>query len=124
MPLFVKEGSILPVGPALQYTGERRADTIRLYVYTGRNSDFSLYEDENTNYQYEKGAFSNIPFHWDETAQTLRIGQREGKFPGMLQQRHFLVIFVGKNTPAGPDTGNKNGKMITYNGTATTVRAI
>lgn len=124
MPLFVKEGAILPVGPALQYTGERRADTIRLYVYTGRDGDFSLYEDENTNYQYEKGAFSNIPFHWDETAQTLRIGQRKGKFPGMLQQRHFLVIFVGKNMPAGPDTGNQSGKMITYNGTATMVRAI
>ncbi|WP_089895922.1 glycoside hydrolase family 31 protein [Chitinophaga arvensicola] len=124
MPLYVKEGAILPVGPALQYTSERPADTIHLYVYTGKDGEFTLYEDENTNYQYEKGAFSNIPFRWNEATQTLQIGQREGSFPGMLQQRHFLVTFVGKRKEAGPDISDKTGKMITYNGIATTVRAI
>ncbi|HEY9261160.1 TIM-barrel domain-containing protein [Chitinophaga sp.] len=124
MPLYVKEGAILPVGPALQYTNERKADTIQLYVYTGKDGDFSLYEDENNNYQYEKGAYSNISFHWDEAAQTLSIGKRAGSFPDMLQQRYFRVTFVGKQTPAGPDISNKTGKMITYNGIAKTVRAI
>lgn len=124
MPLYVKEGAILPVGPAQQYTSERKADTIQLYVYTGKDGEFTLYEDENNNYQYEKGAFSNISFKWNEAAQTLTIGQREGRFPGMLQQRYFLVTFVGKENAAGPDTSNKTGKMITYNGIAKTVRAI
>jgi alpha-D-xyloside xylohydrolase len=83
-----------------------------------------LYEDENNNYQYEKGAFSNISFKWNEAAKTLTIGQREGRFPGMLQQRYFLVTFVGKQNAAGPDINNKKGEMITYNGIAKTVRAI
>jgi alpha-D-xyloside xylohydrolase len=124
MPLYIKEGAILPVGAALQYTSERKADTIQLYVYTGKNGEFNLYEDENNNYQYEKGAFSNISFKWNEAAKTLTIGQREGRFPGMLQQRYFLVTFVGKQTAAGPDINNKKGEMITYNGIAKTVRAI
>ncbi|NLR80726.1 TIM-barrel domain-containing protein [Chitinophaga eiseniae] len=124
MPLYVKEGAILPVGPALQYTSERAADTIRLYVYTGKDGAFTLYEDENNNYQYEKGAYSQISFQWDEAAQTLRIGQREGSFPGMLQQRYFDVVFVSKQQPGGPDHQHIAGKMITYNGIAKTVRAL
>ncbi|PSL46180.1 alpha-D-xyloside xylohydrolase [Chitinophaga niastensis] len=123
MPLYVKEGAILPVGPALQYTDERKADTIQLYVYTGKDGEFTLYEDENTNYQYEKGVFSNITFRWNEAVQTLTIGRREGNFPGMLKQRYFRIIYIGKNKPVTPDVVTPAGEMTTYNGIAKTVRA-
>ncbi|CAL1517534.1 TIM-barrel domain-containing protein [Chitinophaga sp. MM2321] len=124
MPLYVKEGSILPVGPELQYTDERKADTIQLFVYTGKDASFTIYEDENTNYQYEKGAYSNIPVRWEEATKQLIIGQREGKFPGMLQQRYFRIIYVNRNKPASPDTLARIGETITYNGIEKTVRAL
>lgn len=111
MPLYVREGSILPFGPAIQYTGERPADTIRLHVYTGKDAAFSIYEDENTNYQYEKGRFCNIPIQWDESARTLTIGTQEGNFPGMLQKRWFRVIYINPG-----EATEKDGGWITYNG--------
>ncbi|PRY54258.1 alpha-D-xyloside xylohydrolase [Arcticibacter pallidicorallinus] len=94
MPLFVKEGSILTFGPELQYTSEKPADPIRLYVYTGRDASFNLYEDEGTNYNYERNAFSNIPISYNEKDKTLTIGQREGSFEGMLRNRTFEIFVV------------------------------
>src|SRR5690606_7900468 len=94
MPLFVKEGSILTFGPELQYTSEKPADPIRLYVYTGRDASFNLYEDEGTNYNYEMNAFSNIPISYNEKDKTLTIGQREGSFEGMLRNRTFEIFVV------------------------------
>jgi alpha-D-xyloside xylohydrolase len=123
MPLYVKAGSILPVGPVLQYAAERKPDTLDLYVYTGKDASFELYEDENTNYGYEKGAFSRIRFTWNESARKLEIGAREGSFPGMLQQRYFRVTFVDRQHPATPDQHVKS-EMTTYNGIAKTIRAI
>ncbi len=94
MPIFVKAGSILPFGPEIQYTDEKPADPIMLYVYAGDDAEFKLYEDENTNYNYEKGLFSIIPFKYDENNKTLTIGDRQGEFPGMLRQRTFKIIRV------------------------------
>lgn len=116
MPVFVKEGSILPFGPDLQYTGQHPADTITLYVYTGRDADFTLYEDEDTNYNYEKGAFSLIPLHYDETTRQLTIGRRAGSFPGMLHKRTFRVIFVTPTKAAPIDPQTKSTIHITYDG--------
>ncbi|HEV2480463.1 MAG TPA: TIM-barrel domain-containing protein [Puia sp.] len=116
MPVFVKAGSILPTGPGIQYTGERPADTITLYIYTGRNADFSLYEDDDTSYNYEKGSFTTIPLHYDETAGRLTIGQRQGHFPGMLRKRTFRVIFVSPGTPAAIDPQTRTAIGITYDG--------
>ncbi|HMH20853.1 MAG TPA: TIM-barrel domain-containing protein, partial [Puia sp.] len=99
MPVFVKEGSVIPFGPALQYTGERLADSITLVVYTGRDASFSLYEDEDTNYNYEKGAWSSIPVRYNESGRTLTIGKRTGEFPGMLRQRVFSIMWVTKDRP-------------------------
>ncbi|HSC40188.1 MAG TPA: DUF5110 domain-containing protein, partial [Chitinophagaceae bacterium] len=106
MPAFVKEGSILPLGPDLQYTDQRPADTITLYVYTGRDADFTLYEDEGTNYNYEKGRFATIPIHYNQAAGTLTIGRREGAFTGMLRKRTFRIACIGKTKalPIGGDT--------------------
>jgi alpha-D-xyloside xylohydrolase len=111
MPLYVKEGTILPLGPNIQYTEERPADTISLQVYTGRDGSFVLYEDENTNYAYEKGRFINIPVRWDESARTLTIGAQEGNFPGMLKKRYFRIEYIHPGK-----TKKENGGLITYNG--------
>lgn len=94
MPIFVKEGSILPFGPELQYTSEKPADPIRLYVYTGRDASFTLYEDEGTNYNYERKAYANIPIIYSEKDKTLTMGEREGSFNGMPGNRTFEIFVV------------------------------
>jgi alpha-D-xyloside xylohydrolase len=114
IPLFAKEGSIVPFGPDLQYTSERPADTIRLFVYRGKDASFQLYEDEGTNYQYEKGKFSFIRFDYRESTGTLTIQNREGSFPGMLDQRVFIIVPVSKQRGAGMDSSS--GKAVLYNG--------
>lgn len=120
LPLFVKAGSILPAGPRMEYTRELPADTLTLYVYTGADAQFTLYEDEGVNYGYERGAFSNIPLTYHEQAHTLTIGARTGQFPGMLQQRCFRVITISPRHPAGFDT-REAGTLVNYNGNATTI---
>lgn len=122
MPLMVKEGSILPFGPALQYTAEKKADTISLYVYTGKDASFKIYEDEDLNYNYEKGAFSNIPLNYSEATRQLTIGTREGSFPGMLNSRVFKIIWVSSSSPKGYEPERTSDKIILYSGKAVTVK--
>ena len=122
MPLFVREGAILPFGPALQYADEKPADPITLYVYTGKDGQFSLYEDENVNYNYEKGTFATIPLSWNEQAKTLTIGERKGTFPGLLASRTFNVVWVSKGKPAPVDFQRAADKTVTYSGQAVTVK--
>ncbi len=122
IPVFVKEGTILPLGPALQYTDQRPADTITLYVYKGRDADFTLYEDEGTNYNYEKGKFATIPFHYDEATGVLTIGHHEGGFTGMLHKRTFRVVSISR-TKALPIDGAANpAAILNYNGDQKTLR--
>lgn len=116
MPLFVKEGSILPSGPALQYTVEKKADTITLHVYTGKDAQFTLYEDEGTNYNYEKGAFSNITFSYTEANGTLTVGERKGSFNGMLHDRVFRIVWVSREKPRGWQPEGKADEVLRYNG--------
>ncbi len=116
MPLYIKAGAIVPLGPDLQYAMEKPADPIELRVYTGDNGSFDLYEDENINYNYENGAFSTIPFHWDESSQTLIIGDRKGSFPGMLKERTFNIVFINKNNGNGFSISPKIDKAILYSG--------
>jgi alpha-D-xyloside xylohydrolase len=116
MPLYIKAGAIIPFGPELQYAMEKPADPIELRVYTGDNGSFNLYEDDNINYNYEKGAFSTIPFRWDESSHTLIIGERKGKFPGMLQNRTFNLVFVDKSHGNGEVMSQKIDKSILYSG--------
>ncbi|MCR5394400.1 MAG: DUF5110 domain-containing protein, partial [Bacteroidales bacterium] len=117
IPLYVPSGSILPVGPAIEYTGQKPADCLRVFVYQGSNGDFTLYEDECTNYNYEKGAFSKIRFTYDEKSHTLSIAQREGSFPGMLAEREFIIVPVNPQQPQGFDPDAK-GISVRYNGEA------
>lgn len=86
LPLFVRAGTILPLGPVVQYVSEKPADPIELRVYRGADGAFTLYEDQSDNYNYEKGAFATIPLTWNESSGTLTIGARKGKFPGMLKE--------------------------------------
>ena len=122
MPVWVKEGSILPLGPDLQYTGERPADTITLLVYTGKDAHFTLYEDEGVNYNYEKGAYSNIPFTYNEAAGTLTIGRREGSFEHMLQKRVFRIVKISKDGPVALD--GRAGQVVRYKGNAETIALV
>ena len=89
LPLYVRAGSIVPLGPVVQYATEKPADPIELRVYRGADGKFTLYEDEGDNYDYEKGKYATIPFDWNEAKQTLTIGKRSGNFPGMLKERAF-----------------------------------
>ncbi|MBL7739669.1 MAG: DUF5110 domain-containing protein [Chitinophagaceae bacterium] len=121
MPVFVKAGSILPFGPALQYTTEKKADTITLYVYAGADGEFTLYEDEGLNYGYEKGLFASIRFTYSENAKALIIEKREGEFPGMLKKRYFRIKYATKEKPLPLELDKKDGILITYKGTKQTV---
>lgn len=93
MPLMVRAGSIIPYGPNIGYATQS-ADPIELRVYRGADGNFTLYEDENDNYDYETGADATIPFSWSESAQTLSIGPRQGSYPGMLSSRTFNIVLV------------------------------
>ncbi len=116
IPLFVKEGSILPTGPALQYTGEKKADPITLWVYTGKDASFELYEDEGTNYNYEKGLYSIIPIRYEEVTHSLIIGSRKGTFTGMLKERTFRIVKISKEQPMTLDYDRKADHEIRYDG--------
>ena len=114
LPLYVRAGSIVPTGRDMQWSDEFPADEITLMVYPGTDADFELYEDENTNYNYEKGAFSTIAIHWDDAAKTLSIASREGSFPGMLEKRAFTVCC--------PPLGHVGDIRIDYSGEAVSVK--
>ena len=116
VPLYVRAGSILPMGPALAYSTEKPADPIELKIFTGADGDFSIYEDEGDNYDYEKGAYSVIPLHWDETNRRLTIGERRGHFPGMMEKRSFHIIFVRDNYGAGAELISQPDLTVDYSG--------
>ncbi len=116
IPVYVRAGTIVPVGPELQYTAEKAADPVVLYVYTGADAHFALYEDEGTTYDYEHGASSTIPLSWNDAKQTLTIGPRTGSFPGMLGERTFQVIRVGRARQAGFSLPPAAEKSVTYRG--------
>ncbi len=116
IPLYVRAGSIIPFGPDMQWSDEKPADNIRLYVYAGRDADFTLYEDDGVTYGYEKGAYATIPIHWDDASRTLTIGARKGSFPGMLEERTFTVVVVDPEHPHAYDP-DAAGTEIRYTGT-------
>jgi alpha-D-xyloside xylohydrolase len=122
LPLFVRAGSILPYRPAVQYAAERLADPLELRVYRGADGEFTLYEDEGDNYNYEKGAYATIPLRWDEKAQTLTIGERRGEFPGLLRERTLRVVWVSLGHGSGLAPTEKPDVEVHYSGKTTAVR--
>jgi alpha-D-xyloside xylohydrolase len=111
VPMFVRAGSILPLGPEMQYVGEKAWDNLEMRVYPGADASFLLYEDEGDNYNYEKGTYATIQFDWSDKARTLTVGDRKGDFPSMLKTRKFTIVL-----PDGTQ------KVIDYNGTKQTVK--
>ena len=111
VPMFVRAGSILPLGPEMQYVGEKAWDNLELRLYPGANGDFTLYEDEGDNYNYEKGQYATIAFHWNDKTRTLTIDERKGNYPGMLTKRQFTIV-----TPDGKQ------QVVNYEGMQKQVR--
>jgi alpha-D-xyloside xylohydrolase len=122
LPLYVRAGSILPLGPDEEWSTEKPADPIELRIYRGADGDFTLYEDENDNYNYEKGAYATIPLHWDDARQALTIGDRQGQFPGMLESRTFRIVFVGEKHGVGINPEAQDDKTVPYSGKQVTIR--
>ena len=122
IPVYVRAGSIVPMGPEIEYADEKPAGPIELRVYTGADGSFSLYDDEGNNYDYQKGAHSVIPIRWDEAAKTLTIGDREGEYSGMPKERTFNIVWVGRNHGAGEGVAAKPDRTVRYSGKAMTVR--
>ena len=92
VPMFVRAGSIIPLGPEMQYVGEQSWQELELHVYPGADAVFTLYEDEGDGYRYEQGVYSTISFRWDDRSRTLTIGDRKGSYPGMLTTRRFVIV--------------------------------
>jgi len=115
IPLFVKAGSVIPMGKFVQYAGEKSADTLEIRIYKGANGYFELYEDEGDNYNYEKGNYTIISLNWDDRHQRLTIGQRQGKFPGSLNERIFNIVMVDEDRGSGIQI-SKIKKQVLYTG--------
>jgi Alpha-glucosidases, family 31 of glycosyl hydrolases len=115
IPLYIKAGSIVPMGPYLQYATEKAADPIEIRIYTGADAKFVLYEDENDTYNYESGKYSTIAMNWDEAEKTFTIKDRNGEFPGMLEKRTFNIVWVKNNNGTGIEPA-KAAEVIQYSG--------
>lgn len=117
IPLYVRAGSILPIGPDVQYATEKSWNELEIRIYPGADGEFTLYEDEFDNYNYEKGLYSTIRFAWDNKKQTLTIGERSGSFPGMIGNRKFRIVKIN-TAPTAPTAT----ETIEYDGKAQSIR--
>jgi alpha-D-xyloside xylohydrolase len=123
MPIYVPAGTILALGPELQYSNEKPADALEVRVYRGANGSFTLYEDEGDSYNYEKGVYSTIPFTWNENTRTLTIGARQGDFPGMLKTRSIHVVFVKEGHGSGVPERARADRIVKYEGKPVVITA-
>jgi alpha-D-xyloside xylohydrolase len=115
IPLYVRAGSILPLGPEVEYADQRMNEQVELRVYRGANGSFALYDDQGDTYAYESGERAVIPLHWDDQAASLTIGVRQGEYPGMPREREFRVVVVD-------GTKREPAKQVRYSGQETVVR--
>lgn len=122
IPLYVKAGSILPIGPAVQYAEEKKWDDLEIRIYRGADGQFVLYEDENDNYNYEKGLYSTINFRWNDKKKTLTIDDRKGSFPGMMTTRKFKLVVVTPGKGGGDNLFAQPDKEVVYTGKKITVK--
>ena len=122
IPVFVREGAIIPFGPEMQWSDEKPAELINLYIYAGKDGSFQLYEDEGTNYNYEKGKYATIDITYNDGTRTVSFGKRSGSFNGMLKERRFNVVLITKDAPKALNLDNPEGKMVDYNGKAISIQ--
>ncbi len=123
IPLYVKAGSILPLGPEVEYARQIPDAPVELRIYRGADAHFDLYEDAGDTYNYEKGERAVIPIDWNESSRTLTIGARTGSYPGMPQSRKFNVVFVAESHGAGREETSQSDRSVDYNGSAVSVAA-
>jgi alpha-D-xyloside xylohydrolase len=116
MPLYVRAGSILPLGPEIEYAAQDTEGPLELRIYRGADGAFSLYEDSGDSYDYEKGQHSVIPIHWNDAAAVLTVGTRVGSFPGMLDKRQFRIVLVAKDHGVGESVSANVDREVTYKG--------
>jgi len=116
LPLFIRSGSIVPFGPEIEYADQKPINPLEVRIYRGADGAFSLYEDEGDGYRYEQGAYTVIPFQWNEAAKTLTIGDRVGSFPGMLKDREFRVVLVGPGHGVGEAISSQSDAVVMYTG--------
>jgi len=107
IPLYIRAGSIIPIGPKVQYATEKTWDNLEVRVYAGANGSFTLYEDEFDNYNYENGAYTEIPMSWNNNSKTLTIGARKGSYNGMIQKRKFTVVLQDGTSKTVDYSGKK-----------------
>jgi alpha-D-xyloside xylohydrolase len=129
IPVFVREGAIIPFGPLMEWSNEKPAELITLYVYAGADGTFQLYEDEGTNYNYEQGKYATIDISYNDATRTVSFSQRKGSFPGMLKTRRFNVVLVTGDAPQAPRLDSPEatltaplGTLVHYNGKALSVQ--
>jgi alpha-D-xyloside xylohydrolase len=122
IPLYVRAGAIVPFAPRMQYAAEKKWDRLEIRIYPGADGEFVLYEDENDNYNYEKGAFSTIRFVWNEKNRTLTIQSRKGSFAGMIAARKFWIVLVSPANGTGDKPLLKANAVISYSGKEKTVK--
>jgi alpha-D-xyloside xylohydrolase len=116
IPVFVRAGSIVPFGPENQYIGQKPADPLTFFIYTGANADYTLYEDDGLSYKYERGAFATISLHWDDSARQLTIGKRGGSFDGMVKDRTFQFVLISRDRPVGFSSNVTADRAVRYQG--------
>ena len=116
IPVYVPEGSIIPFGPKMEWSDEKPAELINLYIYAGSDGVFQLYEDEGVNYNYERGQYATIDINYNDATRTVRFSTRQGQFPGMLKNRRFNIVLVSGNTPKPLNLDNPEGVMVQYEG--------
>jgi alpha-D-xyloside xylohydrolase len=116
IPLYVRAGSILPLGPPEQYAGEKVNGPIELRIYTGANGSFTLYQDEGDNYNYETGHHATIPITWSQSDNTLTIGARTGTYTGMPEEITFNIVWVKPNHGTGGAVEQRADNTLIYRG--------
>ncbi|MBN1757586.1 MAG: glycoside hydrolase family 31 protein [Chitinispirillaceae bacterium] len=116
IPLYIRAGSIIPMGPYLQYVDEKKTDTIELRVYPGADGSFTMYEDEGDNYNYEKGDFATIPISYIDNPRNVIIGKRSGSFTGMDEKKVFNIVFAGEGRGTGVAPTTQPDTQLVYTG--------
>ena len=118
----MREGAIIPFGPQMEWSDEKPAELINLYVYAGQDGTFQLYEDEGTNYNYERGKYATIDIRYDDTTRTVSFGKRQGSFAGMLKNRRFNVMLITPDQARPLDLESPQGTMVEYSGKPVSVK--
>jgi len=122
IPLYVRAGSIIPMGPVMEYATEKPEDNIELRIYPGADGHFTFYEDANNTYNYEKGEYATFTFNWNAKTKELSISPRKGSFPNMLKSRTFKIVIVRENKGTGEQESKNIDKVLKYNGSAIKVK--